>query len=121
MEHLVAVIDDDESVRESVPDLLKTYGFGAEAFASAEEFLASGRIDQMDCLILDVVMPGMSGPELLRELRERRHDIPVVFITAHDSNVDSGFLARLGATATLRKPFEAAPLLGAVKTALDLS
>src|ERR1700737_285117 len=80
---LVSVVDDDESVRESLPDLLREFGFEVETFASAEEFLGSGRMSETRCLILDVSMPGMSGPDLLRELIVRRQHIPVIFITAH--------------------------------------
>ena len=80
---LVSVVDDDESVRESLPDLLREFGFAAEAFASAEEFLASDRIGAIRCLILDIAMPGMSGPDLQRELKRRARAIPIVFITAH--------------------------------------
>jgi FixJ family two-component response regulator len=79
---LVAVIDDDESVRESLPDLLRELGFAVQAFSTAEEFLASDYIGQTRCLILDIAMPGMSGPDLQRELTLRRQEIPVVFITA---------------------------------------
>src|SRR5258708_24455545 len=80
---LVSVVDDDESVRESLPDLLREFGFEVQAFSSAEEFLASDSVSRTSCLILDVAMPGMSGPELQRELRCRMHRIPIVFITAH--------------------------------------
>src|ERR1700759_1365995 len=78
---LVSVVDDDESVRESLPDLLREFGFMAQAFSSAEEFLASDCIGETRCLILDVAMPGMSGIDLQRELTLRRQDIPIVFIT----------------------------------------
>ena len=80
---LVSVVDDDESVRESLPDLLKELGYAVRAFASAEEFLASDCIDQTQCLILDISMPGMSGPDLQQELTRRHREIPIVFITAH--------------------------------------
>src|ERR1700742_5140274 len=80
---LVSIVDDDESVRESLPDLLKEFGFAVEAFSSAEEFLASDHIGQTRCLILDMAMPGMSGPDLQQELRLRAQDIPIVFITGH--------------------------------------
>src|SRR6516225_11157585 len=80
---LVSVIDDDESVRESLPDLLQEFGFAVEAFASAEEFLASGRVGETRCLILDIAMPGMSGLDLQRELLLRQWKVPIVFITAH--------------------------------------
>ena len=80
---LVCVVDDDESVRESLPDLLKELGFAARAFSSAEEFLGSNCGSNPRCLILDIAMPGMTGPELQRELKLRRQEIPIVFITAH--------------------------------------
>src|SRR5277367_5799912 len=80
--HLIVVVDDDESVRESLPDLLKEFGFDVEAFASAREFLASGAAESAGCLILDIAMPEMSGPELQRELKRRGCGVPIVFITA---------------------------------------
>jgi len=79
---LISVVDDDESVRESLPDLLKLFGFSAETFASAEEFLASDQIGQTMCLILDIAMPGMTGPDLQRELKVRQIEIPIIFMTA---------------------------------------
>src|SRR6266704_2671966 len=78
---LVSLIDDDQSVRESLPDLLKELGYETAVFSSAEEFLASGQIVRSKCLILDIAMPGMSGPDLLRELKRRRWEIPTVFMT----------------------------------------
>jgi FixJ family two-component response regulator len=75
---LVSVVDDDESVRESLPDLLREFGFAVQAFSSAEEFLASDCVGQTRCLILDIAMPGMSGPDLQRELTRRRQEIPIV-------------------------------------------
>jgi FixJ family two-component response regulator len=83
MRSLVSVVDDDESVRESLPDLLREFGFAVQAFSSAEEFLASDCVGQTKCLILDIAMPDMSGPDLQRELTRRRQEIPIVFITAH--------------------------------------
>src|SRR5882762_3340310 len=80
---LVTVVDDDESVRESLPDLLRAFGFATRAFSSAEEFLASNCVGKTRCLILDIAMPGMTGPDLQRELALRRQKIPIVFITAH--------------------------------------
>src|SRR5262249_57920839 len=85
---LVSVVDDDESVRESLPDLLRECGFAVEAFASAEAFLVSACLGQTQCLLLDIAMPGMSGLELQRELTRRRHAIPIVFITAHGDETD---------------------------------
>src|SRR5436309_16123920 len=78
---LVSVVDDDESVRESLPDLLREFGFAARAFSSAEEFLTSDCVEQTRCLILDIAMPRMSGPELYQELKSRRREIPTIFIT----------------------------------------
>jgi FixJ family two-component response regulator len=115
---LVSVVDDDESVRESLPDLLRELGFRVEAFASAEDFLASEALEQTHCLVLDVSMPGMSGPALQQELARRRYAIPIVFITAQ---VDEDLCARLlkaGAVACLRKPFSEAALFDAVTAAL---
>jgi FixJ family two-component response regulator len=118
---LVSVVDDDESVRESLPDLLREFGFRAEAFASAEEFLASGVVGRTHCLLLDISMPGMSGPALQQELTRRQHAIPIVFITAQ---ADDGLRARLlqaGAVDCLYKPFSEAALLDAVTAALRVN
>ena len=79
---LVSIVDDDRSVRESLPDLIRQLGFAARVFSSAREFLESDCIDQTRCLILDVAMPGMTGPDLQRELMRRRQAIPIIFITA---------------------------------------
>src|SRR6476619_401609 len=90
---LVSIVDDDESVRESLPDLLRHFGFAAETFSSAEAFLASDLINETRCLILDVTMPGMSGPDLQRELKSRQKHIPIIFITATDDrNIRSRLL-----------------------------
>src|SRR4030095_3259726 len=90
---LVSVIDDDESDRESLPDLLREFGFAVRAFSSAEEFLASDCKDQKKCLILDVRMPGMTGPELQHELKQRGQKIPIIFITAlRDESIRSQVL-----------------------------
>ena len=93
---LVSVVDDDESVRESLPDLLREFGFSVEAFSSAEEFLASDSIGKTRCLILDVAMPGMTGPDLQRELARRGQSIPIVFITAHKDDTVRPRLHRTG-------------------------
>jgi FixJ family two-component response regulator len=116
---LVTVVDDDESVRESLPDLLRQYGFATQAFASAEAFLASDCVDRTRCLILDVAMPRMTGPDLQRELRRRRHHIPIVFITAHADEIDRPRLLNDGAVDCLFKPFSEAALLDAVHAALS--
>src|SRR5580698_6441894 len=118
---LVSVVDDDESVRESLPDLLREFGFAASSFSSAEEFLASECIGQTNCLILDLGMPGMSGPELQRELKLRGQHIPIVFITANrDEGVRPRVLAQ-GAVACLFKPFSDIALLEALNSALRLN
>jgi FixJ family two-component response regulator len=115
---LVSVVDDDESVRESLPDLLRQFGFAAQAFSSAEAFLASDVVSETSCLLLDVAMPGMSGPDLQQELTRRRRKIPIVFITAYaDGSVGPRLLAR-GAVECLVKPFSEAALLDAVSAAL---
>jgi FixJ family two-component response regulator len=116
---LVSVVDDDESVRESLPDLLQEFGFAVAAFASAEEFLASGRVAETRCLILDVAMPGMSGPDLQRELLQRREQVPIVFITAHADQSAFPRFIELGAVACLRKPFSDTALREALDAALD--
>jgi FixJ family two-component response regulator len=114
----VSIVDDDDSVRESVPDLLRELGFAASAFSSAEEFLASDCIEQTKCLLLDVAMPGMSGPDLHQELRRRRKEIPTVFITAQrDENVRSRLIEQ-GAVECLFKPFSEDALLAALNAAL---
>jgi FixJ family two-component response regulator len=115
---LVSVVDDDESIREALPDLLRQFGFAAETFASAEAFLASEFVGETSCLLLDVAMPGMSGPDLQQELTRRRQEIPIVFITAYrDAAVLRRLLAR-GAVRCLVKPFTDAALLDAVDAAL---
>jgi len=115
---LVSVVDDDESVRESLPDLLRQFGFAAKVFASAESFLASDALSDTRCLILDITMPGMSGPDLQQELRRRRQEIPIVFITAlSDETIRPRLLAQ-GAVECLFKPFSEAALLDALNTAL---
>ena len=114
---LVSVVDDDESVRESLPDLLRQLGFTAQAFSSAEAFLASEFVKQTHCLILDIAMPGMSGPDLQRELKRRRQEIPVVFITGNaDRTVRPRLLAH-GAVECLFKPFSETALLDALNAA----
>jgi FixJ family two-component response regulator len=117
---LIAVVDDDESVRESLPDLLREFGFAARAFSSAEEFLTSDCIGEAHCLILDIAMPGMSGRDLQRELLRRRQNVPIVFITAHG---DEGLRPRVleqGAVECLFKPFSDTALLGAIQAALGV-
>jgi FixJ family two-component response regulator len=115
---LISIVDDDESVRESLPDLLRQFGFAAAAFSSAEAFLASDAVGETSCLLLDIAMPGLSGPDLQQELSHRRQTIPIVFITAHgDRTVRPRLLAR-GAVECLSKPFSEAALLDALDAAL---
>ena len=115
---LVSVVDDDQSVRESLPDLLREFGFAAQAFSSAEEFLGSGSMDETRCLILDVAMPGMSGPDLQSELIRRGQSIPIIFIKAQrDESVRLRILEQ-GAFTCLFKPFHDAALLEALESAL---
>jgi FixJ family two-component response regulator len=115
---LVSVVDDDESVRESLPGLLEEFGFTSKTFASAKNFLQSGIADKTHCMILDIAMPGMSGPELRRELVERGHIIPTIFISAN-----AEFAAQpevRGAVACLVKPFSDSALLESLRKALNL-
>ena len=115
---LVSVVDDDESVRESLPDLLREFGFAAEAFSSAEAFLASDVIGETSCLLLDIAMPGTSGPELQQELIRRHQDIPIVFITAGDDESVRRRLVAEGAVDCLFKPLRETTLLDALNAAL---
>ena len=115
---LVSIVDDDESVRESLPDLLMAFGFAAQAFSSAEAFLASDCVGQTSCLILDVAMPSMSGPDLQRELKRRGQEIPIVFITGRQDETIRPRVLEQGAVACLFKPFSDTALLDSVRTAL---
>jgi len=118
---LISVVDDDESVRESLPDLLNEFGFEAQIFSSAEEFLKSKAVAKTNCLLLDVAMPGMSGPDLQRELKLREQSIPIVFITAQREATVRPRLIAQGAVECLFKPFEPNDLLEALNTALRMS
>jgi FixJ family two-component response regulator len=116
----VSLVDDDASVRDSLPDLLQMRGFAVEAFESAENFLASSALNLTQCLILDVSMPGMSGPELQQELTNRRRDIPIIFITAKADPSLFGRLLDRGAVDCLVKPFSDRDLRRALDSALLL-
>jgi FixJ family two-component response regulator len=118
MRSLVTVVDDDESVRESLPDLLWQLGFSARVFPSAEAFLASEAVDQTGCLIIDIAMPGMSGPDLQQELTRRQQEIPIVFITANGDETVRRDLRAQGAVECLFKPFGETALLDAINIAL---
>ena len=111
---LVSVVDDDESVRESLPDLLRELGYSVRAFSSAEEFLASDCIAETRCLILDIVMPGMTGPDLQHALTVRGHDVPIVYITAQADEIVRSCSLEQGAVACLYKPFSDTALFEAL-------
>ena len=115
---LVSVVDDDESVRESLPDLLKEFGFEVCAFASGREFLASDCVNRTGCLILDVAMPGMTGFDVQRELQLRGRKIPIIFITAQTDRTVRERAFERGAASFLLKPFSDTALLASVETAL---
>jgi FixJ family two-component response regulator len=115
---LVAVVDDDVSVRESLPELLKEWGLAAHGFSSAQEFLTSKLMSETDCLILDIAMPGMSGPDLQQELLRRRQEIPIVFITAQRDDRMRPRLLAGGAVGCLFKPFNEGDLRDAINIAL---
>jgi FixJ family two-component response regulator len=115
---LVSIVDDDESVRESLPDLLREFGFAVQAFSSGEEFLASQYVCETKCLILDVAMPGLSGPAVQLELMRRRKKIPIVFITAHSGEDVRPQLLEQGAIECLSKPFSDTALRAALNSAL---
>ena len=116
---LLSVVDDDESVRESLPDLLGEIGFTVRAFSSAEEFLSSGCLDNTGCLILDIAMPGMSGPELYQELKRRGEKIPTIFITGQRDETIRTRLLKQGAVEFLLKPLNDEALVAAIRTALQ--
>ena len=118
---LICVVDDDESVRESLPHLLKEFGFEVQPFSSAEEFLASETVAFTSCLLPDVAMPGMTGPDLQRELLLREQSIPIVFITGQRDAATRLRLIGQGAVECLFKPFEPNDLLQALNTALGTS
>lgn len=115
---LVTVVDDDESVRESLPDLLREFGFAVHAFSSAEEFLASDNVGETSCLILDIAMPGMTGLDLQRELKIRGHQIPIIFMTAQKDEAVRARAFEQGAAEFLLKPFSDTALLAALNKAL---
>ena len=115
---LISVVDDDESIRESLPDLLRQLGFSAQAFASGEKFLASALLSQTRVLLLDVAMPNMSGPALQQELAGRGGRIPIVFITAQPDEALRRRLLEAGAVAVLFKPFTESALMEAISAAL---
>lgn len=116
---LLSVVDDDESVRESLPDLLREFGYAAQAFSSAQEFLSSDYVDETKSLILDVAMPGMNGLDLQQELKRRGKEIPIVFITGHKDEDIRREAFTQGAVKFLYKPFSDSDLLDAVKASIE--
>ena len=118
---LISVVDDDESIRESLPDLLTVFGFAAQTFSSAEEFLRSDQIGETRCLILDIAMPGMTGPDLQRELKVQEREIPIIFITGERNEAVRTRLLQEGAIECLFKPFSDSDLLLALSTALRMN
>jgi FixJ family two-component response regulator len=115
---LLSVVDDDEMLRESLPDLLREFGFMARSFSSGQEFLSSDYVHETRCLILDVAMPGMSGLDLQQELKRRGQAIPIIFITGQKDEDIRKQAFRLGAVKFLYKPFSDSALLDAVNAAL---
>ena len=116
---IVFVVDDDVWIRESLPDLLREFGFSARAFSSGQEFLSSNDVGETRCLILDVAMPGMSGLEVQEELKRRGQAIPVIFITGQKDEEIRKRAFSQGAVKFLYKPFSDSALLEAVNAALS--
>ena len=115
---LISIIDDDEAIRRSLDDLIRSAGLRARVFSSAEAFLQSNQMSEIDCLILDLCLPGMSGLELQRQLAEGNFDLPIILMTAHESGDQRRQAVEAGAVAFLNKPFEEADLLNAIDRAL---
>ena len=116
---IVMIIDDDESMRRAARRLIKSLGFAVETFASAEDFLASGRLNATACLVLDVQMPSLNGLELQSQLFAEGCEIPIVFITAYNDKNAREQALRAGAVSYLVKPFEEADLLNGINLALQ--
>jgi FixJ family two-component response regulator len=116
---IVMIVDDDKSVRKAARRLIKSYGFAVETFASAEDFLASGRLSETACLVLDVQMPGLNGLELQSRLIGEGHQVPIIFITAFSNENARAQALGAGALSYLVKPFEEADLLNAINLALQ--
>jgi FixJ family two-component response regulator len=115
---LIAIVDDDESVRDALTSLLHSVGWQAEAFASAEAFLQSGQVHTTACVLLDVRLPGISGLELQRQLRSSQARLPIIFLTAHGTETIRAQTLQAGAVAFFTKPFSDTTLLEAIHTAL---
>ena len=115
---IVMIVDDDESIRRAARRLIKSYGFPVETFASAEDFLSSGRLHETACLVLDVQMSGLNGLELQSRLITDGHQVPIIFITAFNDENARAQALKAGALGYLVKPFEEADLLTAINVAL---
>lgn len=115
---LISIIDDDEALRSSLDDLIRSAGLRAQGFSSAEEFLQSSRLSEINCLILDLCLPGMNGLELQRHLTEHNFDLPIIFMTAHETGDLRRQAVEAGALAFLNKPFDEADLFNAINIAL---
>jgi FixJ family two-component response regulator len=116
---LISIVDDDEALRSSLEDLIRSVGFRVQGFSSAEAFLRSNQVQTTDCLILDVRMPGMTGPGLQRDLRSKNTDLPIIFITAYENPDIRAQVFEAGAVAFLYKPFYEEDLLDAINAALE--
>ncbi len=117
---LIGIVDDDQSVRDSISSLLRSAGYKTAAFESAEAFLNSAGLTEPDCLVLDVRMPGLSGLELQSQLHEMRRQTPIIFITAHTDDIVRARALQQGAAAFLGKPFSEDILLGAIHSAVKV-
>lgn len=117
---LIAIVDDDQSIREALASLIEAFGFDVELFSSAEEFLGSSKLERTDCLILDIRMGGMSGLALQSKLVARHPRLPIIFLTAHGNKHQEKQALRVGATAFLRKPFSAVQMLRILGSTLDM-
>ena len=115
---LISIIDDDDALRSSLENLIRSVGLRAHGFSSAGAFLSSNQVHETCCLVLDVRMPGMSGPELQRQLAAANSHIPIVFITAHEDEAQRAQALEAGAVAFLHKPFYEEELLNAIDAAL---
>jgi len=115
---LISIIDDDDALRSSLENLIRSVGLRAQGFSSAEAFLSANQVHETRCLVLDVRMPGMSGPELQRQMAVANSHIPIIFITAHADDAQRTQALEAGAVAFLHKPFYEEELLNAIEAAL---
>jgi FixJ family two-component response regulator len=115
----ISIVDDDASIREALKSLMRSIKFQVDAFGSAEEFLASERLSDTECLILDVYLPGMNGFELQEHLNSQRSEIPIIFITAHADEVSRERALKAGAVEFLGKPVRRETLFKAIQSAME--